>query len=90
MTGTTVYMIMQYNPGLNPYNLQVGQVLCLPPSATAPPPPCQSGIYWTVAPGDTLYSIAQSMGTSVEKLLALNPGINPANLPIGLNICLPE
>lgn len=51
---------------------------------------CPSGIYWRVSAGDTLYKIAKSVGTSVDKLLELNPGINPNNLQIGQNICLPE
>jgi LysM repeat protein len=42
-----------------------------------------------VEPGDTLFLIARSTGTTVEKLLELNPGINPRNLQAGQTICLP-
>ncbi|WP_156275317.1 LysM peptidoglycan-binding domain-containing protein [Neomoorella glycerini] len=82
--GTTVDELLRLNPGVDPYNLQVGQVLCLPPE-----PPCPSGVYWEVAPGDTLYSIARATGTTVEKLLELNPHIDPYNLQVGQKICLP-
>jgi LysM repeat protein len=82
--GTTVAELERLNPGIDPYNLQIGQVLCLPNE-----PPCPSGVYWQVAPGDTLYSIARATGTTVEKLLELNPHVDPYNLQVGQNICLP-
>ena len=83
--GTTVTTLKRLNPGVNPYNLQIGQSLCLPEEK----PPCASGVYWTVAAGDTLYIIARDSGTTVKKLLELNPGIDPLNLREGMNICLP-
>lgn len=83
--GTTVAELKRLNPQVNPYNLQIGQSLCLPPEK----PPCASGVYWTVDIGDSLYIIAQRSGTTVEKLLELNPGLNPFNLQEGMNICLP-
>ncbi|MDK2820282.1 MAG: hypothetical protein PWP31_247 [Clostridia bacterium] len=52
-------------------------------------PPCPSSLYWEVAPGDTLYTIAQATGTTVERLIELNPHIDPNNLQVGQNICLP-
>ncbi|CEP67683.1 LysM domain [Moorella glycerini] len=82
--GTTVDELLRLNRGVDPYNLQIGQVLCLPPE-----PPCPSGVYWEVAPGDTLYSIARVTGTTVEKLLELNPHVDPYNLQVGQKICLP-
>lgn len=82
--GTTVAELERLNPGVNPYNLQIGQVLCLPAEQ-----PCPSGIYWQVAAGDTLYSIARATGTTVARLLELNPHVDPNNLQIGQNICLP-
>jgi len=76
---------MRANPGVDPLNLQIGQLLCLPEEF----PPCPSGVYWEVSPGDTLYTIAQSVGTTVETLLELNPGIDPNNLQVKQKICLP-
>lgn len=53
-------------------------------------PPCPSGIFWIVAKGDTLYKIAKETGTTVEKLLELNPNVDPLNLQIDQKICLPH
>ena len=87
---TTVDRLLQLNPGLNPHNLMIGQLICLPPPVQPEQPPsCASGIYWTVAPGDTLYLIAKTMNTTVEVLLKLNPFVDPGNLKVDSNICLP-
>lgn len=83
--GTTVAELERLNPGVDPNNLRIGEQLCLPAERV-----CPSGIYWEVAPGDTLYSIARFIGTTVDKLLELNPYINPRNLQVGQTICLPE
>lgn len=83
-TGTTVDQLIKLNPGIDPENLRVGQLVCLPPEQV-----CPSAVYWEVAPGDTLYSIARATGTTVEKLLELNPNIDPYNLQVGQAICLP-
>ncbi|HEX7145801.1 MAG TPA: LysM domain-containing protein [Gaiellaceae bacterium] len=39
--------------------------------------------YYAVKSGDTLGSIAQKYGTTVDELMALNPGIDPTALLIG-------
>jgi spore germination protein YaaH len=85
-TQTTIDILLALNPGIIPENLQIGSLICLPPEV----PPCASGIFWRVAPGDTLYQIAIATNTTVQRLLELNPGIDPNNLQIGQNICLPE
>ncbi|GAW91203.1 LysM peptidoglycan-binding domain-containing protein [Calderihabitans maritimus] len=81
---STVEAILRLNPGLDPRNLRIGQLICIPGS-----PPCPSGIYWVVSAGDTLQSIAQQVGTTVQRLIELNPGIDPDRLQIGQQICLP-
>lgn len=83
-TATTVNELLTLNPGIDPANLQIGSLICLPPEH-----PCPSGIFWIVAAGDTLYKIAQANNTTVKRLLELNPNINPENLQIGQTICLP-
>ncbi|EEG79004.1 LysM peptidoglycan-binding domain-containing protein [Dethiobacter alkaliphilus] len=52
-------------------------------------PPCPTGLFLEIAPGDTLYKIAKEQGVTVEAILALNPGLDPKNLQIGTFICLP-
>lgn len=84
---TTVEELQRLNPGVDPGNLQVGSSLCLPPEE--PLPPCASGVYYRVEPGDTLFAIARQLGTTVDRLLELNPGIDPYNLRIGQYLCLP-
>ena len=52
-------------------------------------PPCPTGLFLEIAPGDTLAKIAQEQDVTVEGILALNPGLDPKNLQIGTFICLP-
>ena len=52
-------------------------------------PPCPGGTIYIIRAGDTLYAIAQRFGTTVNALIAANPGINPLNLIIGQPICIP-
>lgn len=82
-----VSKLLQLNPGVDPYTLQIGQKICLPYAPTAPP--CQSNNFWTVKAGDSIYLIAQQSNTTVAKLLVLNPLVNLYNLQVGQKICLP-
>ncbi len=87
---TTVEAIMAINPGINPNNLQIGQVICIPRGVT-PPPTCPTGSFaYTIRPGDTLYQLAMTFNTTVEAIIAINPGINPNNLQVGQVICIPR
>lgn len=45
---------------------------------------------YTVVQGDTLNSIAQSTGVSLETLLAANPGISATNLSVGTKLVIPS
>ena len=45
---------------------------------------------YTVKAGDTLFSIAQSHGTTLEKLQAANPGVDPKKLQVGQVLKLPN
>lgn len=44
------------------------------------------GKFYRVQSGDTLESIAEAHGTTVESLMTLNPGIDPVGLRIGQRI----
>ena len=51
---------------------------------------CPAGLYsYIIQDGDTLWLLAQRFRTSVEAIMAVNPGINPANLFVGQVICVP-
>ena len=62
------------------------------PAATAPvveqPAPKRktkraAATAYSVRSGDTLASIAEKFGTSVDRLMELNPGLNPTALRVG-------
>jgi LysM repeat protein len=59
------------------------------PSTTPAGTSTASGKTYTVAAGDTLGSIATKEHTTVDALLAANPGIDPTGLQIGDTISLP-
>ena len=80
--------IIAVNPGIDPNNLRVGQVICIP-RGTTPPPKCD-GFYYVVRPGDTLFSIARMYNVTVDQLIRANPGIDPNNLMVGQLVCIPE
>ena len=48
-----------------------------------------TGPVYEVASGDTLASIAQQFGLSIDALQAANPGVDPASLPIGRLLVIP-
>lgn len=48
-----------------------------------------SGPVYEVQSGDTLASIAQQFGLSLDALQAANPGVDPASLPIGRLLVIP-
>ncbi len=52
-------------------------------------PPCSTGLFLEILPGDTLFGIAQEQDTTVEEILSLNPGLDPKRLIVGMFICLP-
>jgi LysM repeat protein len=42
--------------------------------------------FYTIQSGDTLATVALKFGTTTEKLLALNPGIDPHSLTVGQRV----
>ncbi|MTI95824.1 MAG: LysM peptidoglycan-binding domain-containing protein, partial [Firmicutes bacterium] len=47
------------------------------------------GFLYTVQAGDTFFLLAKRFGTTVEAIQAANPGVDPLNLQIGSQICIP-
>ena len=60
------------------------------PAATPTPTPPAAAFDYEIVPGDTLSDIAESFGTSVADILALNPGLDPNTLQIGQIILVPH
>lgn len=53
-------------------------------SRAAPrPAPAASKRFYVIRSGDTLDAVAERLGTTVERLLTLNPGVRPTSLRIG-------
>ena len=50
---------------------------------------CPGGILYTIQPGDTVWQLSRRFGTTVDTILAANPGLDPQNLQIGQRICIP-
>ncbi|MCI1995522.1 MAG: LysM peptidoglycan-binding domain-containing protein [Clostridium luticellarii] len=91
--GDTLYSISQRlevsldrifaaNPGINPYYLRAGQVICIPACL----PGYTSRIIRT---GDTLYKIAREYNVSIRSILEANPGVDPDYLRVGQRLCIP-
>ncbi len=52
-------------------------------------PPCPFGTtIYIIRPGDTLWLIAQKYHTTIDRIMAINPGIDLNNLYVGQTICL--
>ncbi len=84
--GTTVDAIVQANGLINPHLIQVGQRLVIPGSNTFTVAP--SGGTYIVRRGDTLYSIAQRHGTTVDAIMLAN-GLSSALIYIGQELIIP-
>jgi LysM repeat protein len=79
--GTTVQNLLVLNPQIvNPNLIFAGQRIIVPATPGIPTPPPTDPQFYTVQPGDTLFSIATRFGTTVQNLLALNPQIVNPNL----------
>ncbi len=62
---TTISIIYRFNPNVNLNVIYPGQAIFI---AESPP----EAIIYTIKPGDTLYSIAQRFGTTVQNLITFN------------------
>lgn len=87
---TTVAAIQAINPGVNPNQLFIGQVICIPGMPVPPPTTCPAGSsQYVIRSGDTLFQLANRFNTTVAAILALNPGLDPNALQVGRIICIP-
>lgn len=86
--GTTAERLLIINEGIDPENLQIGQVICVR-STQSVEGGCPFGaIPYTVQSGDTFWTIAIRFNTTVEALKDANPNVNPNNLEAGQRICI--
>ena len=78
----SVSRIIAANPGIDPNNLMVGQIICIPAC-----PPNHRPII--IQPGDTLYQISQTYGVTIASILGANPSVDPNYLRVGQRVCIP-
>lgn len=85
---TTVQAIMAANVNTNPYNLNIGQVLCIPlPNEEYPS--CRTTNYYIAQEGDTFFSIGQKFGVNTQEIIDANMGVLPENIYTGIILCIP-
>ncbi len=80
------------NPGAGS-DLMIGQVLKIPETPTdvkipAPDIPDEEKIH-VLKEGETLYAVSRKYGCTVEALIALNPGLDIEDIPVGYALKIP-
>lgn len=68
--GVTVDMLLQHNPGLTAESLSIGKTILVPVAGTQTPPVAK---IHKVKKGETMWSISQKYGLTVQDLVAANP-----------------
>lgn len=86
--GTSVESLLAANPDIDPYDLRVGQRICISQKFQEPPL-CPTRNFYVIRRGDTIRAIAASFNISQQDILRLNPDLNPRNLVVGQIICIP-
>ena len=77
--------LLEANPGVDPYQLRVGQVIMLPGTSQMP-------VYLdhTIKAGDTFWGLCRAYGKSVPDIMMANPGVDPYMLEVGQIIRIPK
>ncbi|TDX44492.1 muramidase family protein [Orenia marismortui] len=83
----TLDEILNANPDIDPNNLKTGQKICIPVEEISGK--CPTGFLYTVVLGDTFFSIARRFNVSIDALTSANSGVNPNQLQIGQELCIP-
>lgn len=86
--GTSEERLLSLNPGIEPENLQIGQVICVRSSESVSGGCPFGSIPYTIIEGDSLAKIAMRFGTTVEALRDANPDVNPYDLRPGQRLCV--
>lgn len=86
--GTSVEALLRTNPDIDPYDLRIGQRICISQKFQEPPI-CPTRNFYVIRQGDTLGAIAASFNVDTRDILRLNPDIDPRRLVIGQIICIP-
>ncbi len=85
---TSVDSILKANVNLNPYNLNIGQTLCIPLPGEEYPA-CRTTNYYIAQEDDTFFSIGEQFGVNTEEIINANMGVEPENIYTGIILCIP-
>ena len=83
---TSTKRILELNPEVEPTKIRIGQKIRVEKGAPKQEAPKQEVVtdpnaeYYTIESGDVLGKIAEKHNTTVNKLLELNPGIEPTKI----------
>jgi uncharacterized protein YkwD len=83
---SNVELIMVVNELKDPRSLQVGQMLLIPTSELELNTPA---VLHTIVSGDTFSYLSFFYGSTVDDILAANPGLDPTTLQIGQTVIIP-
>lgn len=77
--GTTVVQLIEWNNPIAPEKLRVGQILVVKRDD-------DNRLSHTIVKSDTLWNLGVRYGTTVDRLLTINPDVDPKRLQIGEQI----
>lgn len=83
---TTTEALMVTNTLANPHDLSIGQELLIVPSNVEPGIPA---VVHEIKAGDTFLHLSFFYGSTIEDILAANPGLDPDLLQIGQQVIIP-
>ena len=84
--GIPLNLLLEANPEANPYDLKVGQEICIPDV----PPGCPFGTVVTIQEGTRLSDILISYNISLNELRDANVNFNPNIIVPGTELCIPQ
>jgi L,D-transpeptidase ErfK/SrfK len=85
---TTIQAIINVNTDIEINNLQIGQQICIP-LRQQEYPACPTTNYYVLKSGDTLASVAEYFGVTLEELLEANLGVEPGEVYEDMYLCIP-
>jgi uncharacterized protein YkwD len=83
---SNVELIMVANEITDPRSLQVGQKLLIPQAELEPNTPA---VLHTIESGDTFSYLSFFYGSTIDDILAANPGLDPTTLQVGQIVIIP-
>ncbi|MFO7575316.1 MAG: LysM peptidoglycan-binding domain-containing protein [Bacteroidales bacterium] len=89
----TVEILHSENPEAL-YGLKEGQVLKIPVVEVVEEPEREKDlerfIYHTMVPGETIFALSRKYDVSQHAIIEANPGLDPADIPIGMEVAIPR